>query len=244
MLHAGVADRRMWRDSLKHFSQNYCAVSYDRRGFGETSAPDEPFGHVDDLRAVMDQHGEKPQILIGCSQGGRIAIDYALLHPERVAAIVLVATAVTGAPPPVTYPPAISLILAELAKAEENHDTELVNAIEARLWLDGPIGKEGRVTGLPRDLFMDMNRIALNHPGLTLEKPCASAMERLESVTAPTLVLWGDLDFPHIQERCAWIAGKIPNAQSVVLPSCAHLPNLEQPAKFNEVVGRFVARTA
>ena len=244
MLHAGVADRRMWRDGLKHFCQNYCATSYDRRGFGKTSAPDEPFSHVDDLRAVLDHHGKKQHILIGCSQGGRIAIDYALLHPDRVAAIVLVATSVAGAAPPPTYPPTISLILTELAKAEENHDTELVNAIEAHLWLDGPLSKESRVTGLPRNLFLDMNRIALNHPGFTKEKPCASAMERLESIAAPTLVLWGDLDFPHIQERSAWIAGKIPNAQSVVMPGCAHLPNLEQPARFNEVVGRFVAQIA
>ena len=244
MLHAGVADRRMWRDALKHFSQNYRAVSYDRRGFGETSAPDESFRHVDDLQAVLDHHGENRQILIGCSQGGRIVIDYALMRPERVAAIVLVSTAVTGAPPPATYPPAVSTILIELEKAEENHDTELVNAIEARLWLDGPLAKESRMKGLARKLFLDMNRIALNHPVFTQEESCASAMERLELIAAPTLLLWGALDFPHIQQRCEWIASKIPQAQSVVMPSCAHLPNLEQPAKFNEVVSRFVAQIA
>ena len=171
-------------------------------------------------------------------------IDYALMRPERVAAIVLVSTAVTGAPPPATYPPAVSTILIELEKAEENHDTELVNAIEARLWLDGPLAKEGRMKGLARKLFLDMNRIALNHPVFTQEESCASAMERLELIAAPTLLLWGALDFPHIQQRCEWIASKIPQAQSVVMPGCAHLPNLEQPAKFNEVVGRFVAQIA
>ncbi len=102
-LHAGVADRRMWRNTLAHLARNHLAVAYDRRGFGETRAPDEPFRHIDDLDCMIAHLGCERPILIGCSQGGCIAIDYVLAHPEKVAALVLVAAAVTGAPVPHAY---------------------------------------------------------------------------------------------------------------------------------------------
>lgn len=59
-------------------------VSYDRRGFGDTSGPAEAFSHVDDLVAVLDDRDIESAVLVGNSQGGRVAIDMALAHPERV----------------------------------------------------------------------------------------------------------------------------------------------------------------
>jgi pimeloyl-ACP methyl ester carboxylesterase len=242
LLHAGVADRRMWRETQAHFCREYSVLSYDRRGFGETRSSDEMFRHVDDLQAVLGNEGDRQQIVVGCSQGGRIAIDYALVHPERVAALVLVSTAVTGAASPDAYPPSIAAIFSALEEAEESHDIERVNVIEARIWLDGPLGQEGRVTGAVRELFLDMNRIALDHPGLTKEMPYPNAWERLNVIAAPTLLLCGELDFPHIQERSRVIAGEIPHAQFAILPGCAHLPSLEQPDQFNQVLGSFLAQ--
>lgn len=242
MLHAGVADRRMWWDTQNHFSQNYSTISYDRRGFGGTIARDEPFSHVDDLRAVLDHYNQERYVLVGCSQGGRIAIDFALSFPKRVAALVLVSTAVTGAPSPSAYPTKIAQILTALAKAEEDNDIERVNAIEAHLWLDGPLSEEGRVAGASRDLFLKMNGTALVHPELTQENGPPSAMKRLNSITAPALLLHGSLDFRHVQERSAWLAGQIPQAQSIVMSGCAHLPNLERSGEFNEALGSFIEK--
>ncbi|MCY1019238.1 alpha/beta fold hydrolase [Pyxidicoccus sp. MSG2] len=57
-LHAGVADRRMWRAELAAFAPTHHALAYDRRGFGESHGVAESFSHVDDLRAVLDALGE------------------------------------------------------------------------------------------------------------------------------------------------------------------------------------------
>ncbi len=73
-------------------------VAYDRRGFGETPGSESPFDHVDDLLAVLEAATDAPAWLVGNSQGGLIALDLALHSPERVAGLVLLAPAISGAP--------------------------------------------------------------------------------------------------------------------------------------------------
>src|SRR3546814_9234692 len=76
-LHAGVADGRMWQAQLDEFAPRHRVVAYDRRGFGKTRGQAETFSHIDDLLAVLDGLDIDQAALVGCSQGGRIAIDFA-----------------------------------------------------------------------------------------------------------------------------------------------------------------------
>lgn len=240
LLHAGVADRRMWRDTLVRRAAGHRVLAYDRRGFGETVAPDEPFRHVDDLDVVLGRLPAGRVTLVGCSQGGRVAIDYALARPERVAALVLVASAVGGAVAPDSFPPDIEARVNALEDAENRKDIDRINALEAQLWLDGPQSAEGRVGGPLRELFLDMNGRALRHPPLTQEIDCPPAFDRLGEIRVPACVIWGDLDFQHQQERSRRIAARIAGARSVVMQGCAHLPNLEQPARFDDLLSDFL----
>src|SRR5512134_1311988 len=162
MLHAGVADRRMWREQIGALAPAFRAVAYDRRGFGRTAHAAERYSHVDDLRAVLDAIGAaQAAILVGCSQGGRIALDAALAWPARVRALVLVAPAISGAPEPTAFPPAVQSLIDDYERAEASGDPDLLNQVEAHAWLDGPAEKRGRVAGAVRELFLDMNGIAL-----------------------------------------------------------------------------------
>lgn len=241
-LHAGVADRRMWRAEMNALASTHRVVAYDRRGFGKTRASAQPFSHVDDLEAVLDRLGSDPVVLVGCSQGGRISIDFALVHPERVAGLVLVAPAVSGAPSPASYPPAIAHRIEEIEQAEEDEDIERINALEAWFWLDGPASREGRVDGEARELFLDMNSIALHHEEVGEERKTSPAMPRIGQLSMPTLVVWGDLDFEHIQRRSADIAAAAPKGEAFLIPDTAHLPNLEQPEMFGARLRQFLDR--
>jgi len=241
-LHAGIADRRMWQGEMDRLAADHCVIAYDRRGFGQSQAREQPFSHVEDLGAVLDHHGLDAATLVGCSQGGRIAIDFALVHPERVKALVLVAPAVTGAPSPATYPPSIAAHIEELEHAEEDHDIDRMNELEAWFWLDGPASPEGRVRGPLRDLFLDMNGIALHHPEIGEERARPAAMPRLGQLKMPTLVAWGDLDFEHIQRRSAEIAATVEKGEAFLVEGTAHLPNLEKPDLFNERLRQFLDR--
>lgn len=239
LLHAGVADRRMWAEQLQVLAaEGYHAVAYDRRGFGETETPDEPFSHVVDLEAVLDRLGLNAVVLVGCSRGGALAIDFALEHPGRVVALALVSTALSGDER--EAPEEVAEIEEQIDYAAESGNLSRVNRLEARLWLDGPTSPEGRVSGPVRDLFFDMNRIALEHPPLTQEDEPDAAMEHLRLIAAPVLLVAGALDGAETLERHEDLADALPEAFAVIIEDAAHLPSLEQPEAFNEVLLEFL----
>jgi pimeloyl-ACP methyl ester carboxylesterase len=241
-LHANVCDSRMWHRQMEAVGADNMAIAYDRRGFGETRTTKENFSAVADLMAVINAVAkDQPAILVGCSHGGKIAIDAALQHPSQVSGLVLIAPSVGGAPEPV-HPPEIQQMLARQRATEDLGDLDQVNAIKAHLWLDGPLAREERVAGKPRQLFLDMNGIALRSPPVGSNLDLAPAFGRLGEITAPALVMWGDLDFPHIQDRCRRVAKMMPKGSAQEIAGVAHLPGLEQPALITGPLMSFLQR--
>jgi pimeloyl-ACP methyl ester carboxylesterase len=242
-LHTGISDKRSWDEVLDLLSPEMDVVAYDRRGFGTTVYQPEAHDQLVDLLAVLDSLELGQVVLIGNSRGGQIALDFALTHPDRVAALVLVAPAVSGAPAvdDVDIDPVEAAIWADLAAADAAGALDALNLGEIRLWLDGPHAPEGRVDGDRRQLALDMNRIALRaaSPGHEPAPPL-EAWTRLGEVRCPTLVVVGDLDLRHIQERCRHLAAEIPGAQLEVMEAAAHLPGLEQPAAFADLLWTFL----
>ncbi|HTV21360.1 MAG TPA: alpha/beta hydrolase [Polyangiaceae bacterium] len=241
-LHAGVCDRRMWRPLAQRLRSEYRVVAYDRRGFGESTSEDEVHSDVDDLLAVIDGcAGSAPVILVGASRGGALAIDLALARPERVSALVLMASAVSGDPDDAPVPDAIQKKVDALAAAERSGDVDAVNALEVQVWLDGPLEREGRVGGALRELVLDMNGIALRHPALSQKLEPPPAFPRLEALMQPALVLWGDLDFPDRVALSESLAARLPHAHAHVVQGTAHLPSLERPEECASVLRAFLA---
>ncbi|OZI43687.1 alpha/beta hydrolase [Bordetella genomosp. 5] len=240
-LHANVCDNRMWRAQVEAVGEAFHAIAYDRRGFGQTRAVPEDHSSVSDLFAVLDAVApDRQAVLVGCSAGGRIAIDAALRHPERVSALVLVSPSVAGAPAP-AYPAAALPLLANLQQAEARGDIDKMNAIKARLWLDGPLQPEGRIGGATRSLFLDMNQRVLLAPPTGTDLDMDRAWPRLAEIGVPTLLLWGEYDFPHIQERCRRMVQTLPAVQGHALRGVAHLPSLEQPGEVNALILDFLS---
>jgi pimeloyl-ACP methyl ester carboxylesterase len=237
LLHAGVADRRAWRDVAPALhARGADVLAYDRRGFGETPATTEPFRHVDDLLGLL----ERPAWLVGNSQGGLISLDAALVAPERVAGLVLIAPAVSGAPDiaPEDLHPATRALDEAIEAADAAGDLDLVNRLEAHLWLDGPTSPEGRVGGGARELALDMNGVALRS-GLP-EGAGGSGLDawsRLAEIGAPATIVWGDLDVPEIIATCRELARRLGDVRDTIeLPGVAHLPGLERPDEVTGIV--------
>jgi pimeloyl-ACP methyl ester carboxylesterase len=243
-LHAAIGDSRMWHHEIATLGCSRRVVAYDRRGFGETKATHEQHAPVDDAIAVLDALAIERAILVGCSNGGRIALDTTIAHPDRVAGLVLVCAAIGGAPesPIWSEEPLKSTYDAWLA-AEKAKDHATLTRISAHVWLDGPLEPDGRVQGPVRDLYAAMMERTLVDP----EDETATAMPdtayaALPTLNVPTLVYWGPLDVSSVTAEMHHAAATIPGATGVEIPGTAHLPNLERPDLFMPPLEAFIAR--
>src|SRR3990170_4941794 len=89
----------VWRHWLRELSRDHMLVRYDERGCGLSDWDVEDFsfeGWVSDLETVVDTLGLKRFPLVGISQGGPVAVTYAVRHPERVSHLVLYGTYARG----------------------------------------------------------------------------------------------------------------------------------------------------
>jgi pimeloyl-ACP methyl ester carboxylesterase len=241
LLHAGIADTRSWREVAPKLAAGATALAYDRRGFGDSAPSAEPFTHLGDLLAVLDQHATGKVWLVGSSAGGMVALDAALAAPDRVAGLVLLAPAVSGAPEP-ELDPGTQRLADLIDEAAAAGDLDEVNRLETWIWLDGPAGPEGRVSGPARALTLDMNAICLRN-GVP-EGAGSSGLAtwaHLAEIDAPAVVACGERDIPALMARSRDLATRIPRAQHHVLPGMAHLPYLERPAAIVGLVAEALA---
>jgi pimeloyl-ACP methyl ester carboxylesterase len=236
LLHAGVADSRSWQEVVPRLAGSTALVAYDRRGFGQSAPSTEPFTHVEDLLAVLDQLGVSQAWLVGSSAGGGIALDTALTTPERVAGLILLAPAVSGAPD-ADLDPATLRLAALIEQATASGDLDQINRLETWVWLDGPGAPEGRVGGPARSLALAMNAICLRNA--VPEGAGGSGLDawaRLAEIEVPAMVACGDQDVPVLVTRSRELASRLPRGQYRELAGLAHLPYLEQPAAIAELI--------
>jgi pimeloyl-ACP methyl ester carboxylesterase len=245
LFHAGVTDRRSWRRVVERLSPQHRCVAFDARQFGETTYErDDGWSNVDDAMAVMNAVGVTRPVLVAGSMGGATAIDLALAHPERVGGLVLIGPAVHGAPyPDITEEPTATIV-ARAETAEESEDFEVLNRLEAWLWLDGPTAPEGRVSGELRDLFLEMNGRALRAANPGDNRPHPDAWSRLDEIQAPTLVLVGELDLPDMKAIDEKLAAALSDARLVWLGDTAHLPHYEGHPQCLDAISAFVDEAA
>ncbi len=238
MLHAGVADSRMWEPQVAEFSKHFDTIRPDRRGFGRSQLPPGQWSPHGDLLALVDHLGLKPAHLVGCSMGGGLAIDFALDHPERVSKLVIVDGGPHGQPDDPRY----ESLFDEVEAADKSGDHQALNEAEMHLWLDGPYRPKGYVREPLRRLFLDMNggNIGADWDASPMEHLDPPAFQRLKEISAPTLIVVGDKDLAPVLETADLLASSIKGAHKVVIHDAAHLPNLEHPEEFNRIVLEFL----
>lgn len=241
MIHAGVADSRQWNNEFAFFSRSHRVMRYDMRGFGKSAPVEGEFSHMSDLVALLDALGlHEPLILMGCSMGGGLAMDFALTQPSRAKALIMVDSGPSGLE--LNVP--VSAKFAEVEKAFNTGDLDLVSELETQIWFDG-VGRTPEQVNQPmRKLLFEMNRQALAYEVMQLGKRLPNtqvpASGRLADLRVPVLVIVGVHDTAYTLAAADYMVEKIGSARKVTIEDAAHLPNMDHPEKFRQILEIFL----
>lgn len=228
LLHSGFVDSRMWAAQVPALAEHFTVVNYDMRGYSRSPRWAGPYSPVDDLRALLDQLGLATVALLGLSRGGRIAIDFTLTHPERVNALVVAASGLSG------HSFSIQGTPEQEARWEEIERTQdLPGYAEADLEVWAPLGDAG---GLRQ---MALDNAHTNLGGEEVIEIDPPAKERLGEILVPTLVITGDRDIAAMTEIGDILEHGIRGARREVLHG-DHFPNIRDAAAFNSLVADFL----
>lgn len=247
LVHAGIADCRMWDRAFAALAERHRVVRYDVRGFGRSPDPTSDYFDHEDLLAVMDAQGVGRAVLIGASNGGRIVLDTAVTTPARVSGLVLMGAAVPGIP----LSDELRADFGEEGEALAAGDIERAKAINLRWWVDGvdrdadtvDPNVRAAVAGwldelLPRQAKQERD----SNGDAQLVEPLMR--DRLADLTVPVLALVGRHDVDGMRTAARHVADHAHDAELVEIDGAAHLPNLEQPDRVTELLDRFLRARA
>jgi 3-oxoadipate enol-lactonase len=240
MLHAGIADHRMWSDNLAELSRHFHVIAPDLRGYGKTPPPSHRFRHCEDIREVIRYFGFGSVNIVGSSVGGKTAIEFAIRYPDLVDGLILVAPGLPGYEFQDSRTLEMDSILEQLISEERR---EAVADILVDLWVVGS-GRERESVGrharsLVHQMILDnYDSVADKYP----EEPVGfDILSCLGDIDAPTLVLIGENDVPDMVAISRIVADRIPSATRQLIPDAGHLPNLDHRAFFEQTVISFLS---
>ena len=235
LIHGGFGDRRMWDAQFANLARDFRVVRYDHRGFGRSSVPDTSYSAAGDLLLLLDKLGIAKAHFVGNSMGGGTALDFALLHPDRVNKVVVVGSGANGYP----YVDADFATMAATFKAGEEQGVDTA----AAMWLRDPmVAVASRLPGsaaLVRQMVIDNKNIfRMRH--WPWEPVRTNAYNRLSEVRMPVLLIVGEKDVPIVLKVAAETAARLPNAQIYRMPDADHLPQLVDPEGFTRRLREFL----
>jgi len=241
LVHAGIADSRMWEPQLRSFAAAHTVVRVDLPGFGNSPVESNPVSYRGAVAEALDAAGVDRAALVGTSLGGRVALELALDLPQRVTALVLVGSGLDGHD--------WSQEVEAFGEAEEEAlargDLQAAVDLNVDLWVVGPRRSAEEVDPALLELAAEMQRNAFRlgegHDDLREVRLDPAASQRLGEVSVPTLVVTGDEDVDDIHVIAERLASEIPGAVRARIPGAAHLPNLERPEEFDRIVLGFLA---
>jgi pimeloyl-ACP methyl ester carboxylesterase len=230
-LHGWALDLDMWQPQFADLARDHRVVAFDRRGFGMSSGVPDLVREVDDLRDIARTLGIQRMTLVGMSQAARVALQFAQSFPGYLASLIL------DGPP--------SMAVAVMEDVPMTHYRELVaseglDAFRAQ-WQQHPLMRLHDSSRQPL-----LRRIVARYPGRDLKGTGDSAGPATDvaAIATRALVINGELDSPARLIAGDDLARRLPDATHVTVVGTGHLPNLDNPERYNALVRAFVRGNA
>lgn len=234
LAHGFLMDRSMFAPQVAALRDTYRVVTWDQRGFGETSFDGSPFTYWDlarDCLGLLDHLRIERAVVGGMSQGGFVALRVALLDQARVDALVFLDSQDDSEDP--ARVPAMRAALEEWAA--NGLSPELAEIVAGLVLGDADLQR----TWIPRWMARD--------PG-TLIEPTRALLERddisdrLARIDVPALVVHGTADTAVGMDRAQALADGLPGCRGVVaIPQGTHAANLTHPGAVNDALLSFLS---
>lgn len=242
LLHADVADRRMWDDVWLTLAERYTVVRYDRPGFGDSAPVDSVESHHAQLAALLDGLGIEQAHVLGCSRGGEIALSFALAFPARARSVIAVSATPSGfemqGPPPDG--------IMQMMNAYQNGDIPATVEWMNRIYLAGNGRSLDQIDAALRERVTAMNTVALTQNAWQIAERAPltpPAVERLDDLTAPLLAVVGTYDHSELARAAQVMADGVANGSVWTVDHAAHLLPMEIPDAFSARVRAFLDMT-
>jgi 3-oxoadipate enol-lactonase len=236
LAHGLLMDGEMFAPQLALRSQRCRIITWDARCHGETENTDDPFTYwdlADDLRGLLDHLGIKKAVIGGMSQGGFVALRFALAYPERVSALILLGTQ-AGVEDPAKL--AIYRTMLEVWAAEGLND-QLAETIAAIM-----LGNEwpGRHPWIAK---WRQKPISLLRQAFQTLVERDDIHDRLGEIKAPTLVIHGNADAAIDVELAQRLCSELANCQNLItIEGGGHACNLTHPELVNMAIQQFIGQ--
>lgn len=236
LIHGWALDHRMFARQMEALRASMNVIVYDRRGFGRSTAPPDLARELDDIDRILAHFRIADTHVLGMSQGGRIALRYAVSRPDRIRSLLLQGPAVDG-------------LAVEEANGERLAIGEFVElARDGRLdevkrrWKAHPMMALG--AGFAEETRL-IDRIVDDYSGRDLVdyRPEAYAFDvdvlaRLGELDVPILLLTGAHETRARRAHARAILARARAGREVLFPDSGHLCNLTEPVRYNaEVLG-------
>jgi 3-oxoadipate enol-lactonase len=240
LLHAGIADRTMWREHLGWLAEaGYHAIAVDLPGFGDTPIGPGPQAAWEDVLRTLSELDVSRAALVGDSFGAAIALRVAVVAPAAVSALALIS------PPPLDHEP--SPVLSRAWEAEEaalergDIDGAVEAVVDAWTLPDAPAPLRERVATMQRRAFE--LQLAAGDAVQEATDPLERTPELVAGLQIPALAAAGEHDMPDFKRGAEELADALPRGSFTIIEGAGHLAPLETPVAFRELLLTFLRGT-
>jgi len=233
---------RQWKWMVPILAESFRVITFDNRGVGRTSKPDMEYTtdlFADDIAALLNTLGIERTHIFGISVGGMIAQKFALNYPEMVDRLVLGCTMPNFFHLPPATEDSQRMQESQLLPPDKSVDVMMSLFLSEKFFSESPdLAAQLKEVMLTEkieqgeDAFLLQLGAAMNH----------DTLEQVKHITAPTLVITGDLDPIAPAENARFLAEQIPDSTLVELPGVRHAFWVERFEESSNIIKKFLAQ--
>lgn len=228
LVHAGVADARMWAKQVEELKADHRVITLDLRGYGETPLePGAKYSDAGDVLALLDELGAESVTAVGASYGGYVVQQAASRAPERFNRLVLLCAPTDNVEPDDN----LRALWSEENALLEAGDVDGATELTVRRWI-GPEADDAA-----RDLLRTMQRRAYDVQLAAGDVENEEYAVEPEKISAPVRLITGAHDFQFFADSATYLQERLPNVERIDLPWAGHLPTLERPDEARGLIG-------